>query len=464
MQDSPRNLIVNDINCSNLGTMATSSSIGKLPKTRTPSALAAGFTKLTQAPPEGTATSEFSLPLHIPHEHSRKDSKVTRSERFVPPSLPTYSQYKPPVESVSQSYGTGTKVLGGAFNHGVRGGHRIEAAGLRKETPEMSFSPPSVPSYAVYGPVAGFFSEPVRQSLPGMGNTATKYQYEATKIREQRCSANAPMSTHPPLQGQVMNGWSNIFQSQGAEFADNQPPTFCTSSRPGPSLIGSHEPLSRSHPLYETQYTVSSNTSFSIPVVNDRFLTHGQPFWHALNLHPSCGNMEPDIFKSNTCTDAITMDAAPTQRSSANTVLNHGSAFWMPNSSLTGMNLVSLFATPNYHIPVTINQIESDLKLHSSDPTKSKIGPQITETVEVESTKVVSDEATIKQTRDVDQNTFIPSTLPEDIQAIIDSYLSGRPVLLIISNKRFFDCWSLCLPEEFGFSMLGYFRILGVQV
>ena len=283
-----------------------------------------------------------------------KDPKVTRSERFVPPSLPTYSQYKPPVETVSQSYGTGTKVLGGALNHGVRGRRRIEAAGFRMETPEMSFSPPSVPHYAVYGGlVAGFFGEPVRyaQSLPETGNTAIIYQHEATKIREQGHFANALTSTHSPLQvGRVVNDRSNILRSQGrAEFANNQPPIFCTSCQPGPSWIDSYEPLSRSHPPYETQCTVSTDT--------------------------------------------------------------------------------------------------------------------ITETVEVESTvKVFSDEATIKQTRDVNQDTFIPSTLPKDIQAIIDSYLSGSPVLLIISNKRFFDCWSLCLPEEFGFSMLGYFRILGVQV
>lgn len=62
------------------------------------------------------------------------------------------------------------------------------------------------------------------------------------------------------------------------------------------------------------------------------------------------------------------------------------------------------------------------------------------------------------------QDTFIPSAVPEEIQVIIDSYLSGRPILLIISNKRFFDYWSLRLPKEFGFSMLGYFRVLGVQV
>ena len=86
----------------------------------------------------------------------------------------------------------------------------------------------------------------------------------------------------------------------------------------------------------------------------------------------------------------------------------------------------------------------------------------------VESTRHASDEAEVKQLEIQDakalQDNFIPSTVPEEIQAIIDSYLSGRPLLLVISNKRFFDHWSLHLPKEFGFLMLGYFRILGVQV
>ena len=109
--------------------------------------------------------------------------------------------------------------------------------------------------------------------------------------------------------------------------------------------------------------------------------------------------------------------------------------------------------------------IKSDFnKPHPSDPTTPKIQLQTTEIVE--STKHSSDEAKIKQIQDTKdlQDTFIPSTVPEEIQAIIDSYLSGRPLLLVISNKRFFDYWSLRLPKEFGFFMLGYFRILGVQV
>jgi hypothetical protein len=87
---------------------------------------------------------------------------------------------------------------------------------------------------------------------------------------------------------------------------------------------------------------------------------------------------------------------------------------------------------------------------------------------DAESTNHASDEAKVNLIQILAllralQDTFIPS-VPEEIQAIIDSYLSGRPLLLVISNKRFFAHWSLRLPKEFGFLMLGYFRILGVQV
>jgi hypothetical protein len=116
--------------------------------------------------------------------------------------------------------------------------------------------------------------------------------------------------------------------------------------------------------------------------------------------------------------------------------------------------------------------IESDInKSHPSevsDPTLPKIGPQAMETVESTKHASLADEAKleVKQIQDAKalQDTSIPYTVPEEIQAIIDSYLTGRPLLLVISNQRFFDYWSLRLPKEFAFLMLGYFRILGVQV
>jgi hypothetical protein len=159
---------------------------------------------------------------------------------------------------------------------------------------------------------------------------------------------------------------------------------------------------------YKPKYTVSTDTSYTNPDVVDKILTQAS---HKYNFHLSTDNL-----------------------SFANIASNAGPASW----------------------------IKSDLnKPHPSDP-KSGLQPSDT----VESTKHTSDEAKVKQIQDEKalQDTFIPSTVPEEIQAIIDSYLSGRPLLLVISNKRFFDYWSLRLPKEFGFLMLGYFRILGVQV
>lgn len=163
-------------------------------------------------------------------------------------------------------------------------------------------------------------------------------------------------------------------------------------------------------PPYETKYTVSTDISFTNSDDMDSFLSKA---FSTLSLHQSSDHLP-----------------------SANIALNAGPASW----------------------------IEPDLnKPYPSDPTKPKIELQATETVE--STEHASDKAEVKQIQDAAlRDTFIPSTVPEEIQAIIDSYLSGRPLLLVISNKRFFDYWSLCLPKEFGFIMLGYFRILGVQV
>ncbi|KAF8159232.1 hypothetical protein B0H34DRAFT_702579 [Crassisporium funariophilum] len=57
----------------------------------------------------------------------------------------------------------------------------------------------------------------------------------------------------------------------------------------------------------------------------------------------------------------------------------------------------------------------------------------------------------------------VPSSIPEEVQVIVDSYLSGKPLNILISNRRFQDHWSLRLPANFGYVVLGYFRILGVQ-
>ena len=347
-----------DCNRSNWSTSVTSSSkIFSTTETNknalTASTVLGGGPHLAQTPPGDAALIGVSLPIptYTPHEPSIRDFKATWSEEFAP-AMPIYSD---------------------VF---MRRQRRTEAAG-RKETPEglfIDFSSPSVPSYA-HGPIAGGFSVPLEnaQSIKGIGNTATKHQPEAssrlispwvptTTIRKQNYTTNPPMTTDP-LQT-----------------------------------------------AYESKYTVSNDTSYTIPDIVDRIPIQA---FHVLDLHSSSDNL-----------------------SFANIALNAGPASW----------------------------IVSDLnKPHPSDPAKSKIGLQATETVE---SKHASDEAKVKQIQDAKalQETFIPSMVPEEIQAIIDSYLSGRPLLLVISNKRFFDYWSLRLPKEFGFLMLGYFRILGVQV
>lgn len=59
---------------------------------------------------------------------------------------------------------------------------------------------------------------------------------------------------------------------------------------------------------------------------------------------------------------------------------------------------------------------------------------------------------------------YVPSPIPEELQAMIDSYLFGRPLTVMASNAYMQEHWSLKLPDEYGYAMLGYFRILGVQV
>ena len=58
----------------------------------------------------------------------------------------------------------------------------------------------------------------------------------------------------------------------------------------------------------------------------------------------------------------------------------------------------------------------------------------------------------------------IPSPIPLELQALVDAYLFGRPLTIISSRHRVYDHWSLLLPTDCGYAMMGYFRVLGVQV
>ena len=59
---------------------------------------------------------------------------------------------------------------------------------------------------------------------------------------------------------------------------------------------------------------------------------------------------------------------------------------------------------------------------------------------------------------------YVPSPIPEEVQALINAYICGRPFNLFVARSRLYDYWNLSLPEEFRYAMLGFFRVLSVQV
>lgn len=58
----------------------------------------------------------------------------------------------------------------------------------------------------------------------------------------------------------------------------------------------------------------------------------------------------------------------------------------------------------------------------------------------------------------------IPFTLPPEIQVMLDSYVSGRPAVVIASNAVLRDRWSISLPREYAYAYLGFFRVRRVWV
>jgi len=62
------------------------------------------------------------------------------------------------------------------------------------------------------------------------------------------------------------------------------------------------------------------------------------------------------------------------------------------------------------------------------------------------------------------QDSFIPSPLPKEIQTIIDAYISGQPLAVVITQNQLLNHWSLKVSEKYGYIIMGYFRIIGVQV
>lgn len=59
---------------------------------------------------------------------------------------------------------------------------------------------------------------------------------------------------------------------------------------------------------------------------------------------------------------------------------------------------------------------------------------------------------------------MVPSPIPQEIQALIDAYIFGKPLTVIVSRERLCERWSLNLPETYGYVVMGFYRIIGVEV
>ncbi|KAJ3517007.1 hypothetical protein NLJ89_g771 [Agrocybe chaxingu] len=72
-------------------------------------------------------------------------------------------------------------------------------------------------------------------------------------------------------------------------------------------------------------------------------------------------------------------------------------------------------------------------------------------------------EGTTQPGEDFSSSSSIPSPIPPELQALIDAYIFGRPVTIIISKDRLLAHWSLQLPKICEYAVLGFFSILGVE-
>jgi hypothetical protein len=59
----------------------------------------------------------------------------------------------------------------------------------------------------------------------------------------------------------------------------------------------------------------------------------------------------------------------------------------------------------------------------------------------------------------------VPSSLPEELQILVDAYIHSVPVTVIAARSCVLDIWpNASLAEEFALAFLGYFKVLGVKV
>ena len=59
----------------------------------------------------------------------------------------------------------------------------------------------------------------------------------------------------------------------------------------------------------------------------------------------------------------------------------------------------------------------------------------------------------------------LPSSLPEELQILVDAYIQSVPVTVIAARSCVLDIWpNVSLAEEFALAFLGYFKLLAVKV
>jgi hypothetical protein len=64
--------------------------------------------------------------------------------------------------------------------------------------------------------------------------------------------------------------------------------------------------------------------------------------------------------------------------------------------------------------------------------------------------------------KDLDQR--MPAEIPSEVQAFIDSYIAGTPVVVVVTRTILHDRWCVSVPAECECVYLGFFKVTQVQV
>ncbi|KAF8655945.1 hypothetical protein AX16_002852 [Volvariella volvacea WC 439] len=65
------------------------------------------------------------------------------------------------------------------------------------------------------------------------------------------------------------------------------------------------------------------------------------------------------------------------------------------------------------------------------------------------------------QQQDLDPD-VLPSSLPSEVQVLVDSYVHATPIIIISSRQALLQNWDLAVPSEFAYFHLGYFKVTRV--